>query len=57
MANLNRDLTVLIHIQNYCKETKETMNAFKNDYESVNGKENAYGNKPSISFECKLYKK
>ena len=32
MGNLDRDLTVLIHMKNYCTETIETMNKFNNDY-------------------------
>lgn len=49
MANLNRDLTVLIHIQNYCKETKETMTVFKNDYEEFK-KNNIYRNAISMTI-------
>ena len=34
MANLNRDLTVLIHINVYCRQILETLERFENSFEN-----------------------
>ena len=33
MANLKRDLTILLHMQGYCEEVEETLNTFNKDIE------------------------
>lgn len=32
MANLNRNLTILIHMKKYCEQTKKTISHFGDDY-------------------------
>lgn len=36
MANLSKDLTILLHIKGYCKEVEETLNLIDKDYKKFN---------------------
>ena len=48
MTNLTRNLTLLLHMQNYCNEIIETMKKYKYDFEKF---DNDYIFKNSISME------